>query len=275
MNRAAVGTSFTFDADARARFLELVAALPARFGVVVHAYALMPNHYHLIATSERGELSRAMRFVGAEFTRSVNTAHGWDGPIFRGRFKNRVVGSDEDWRYLLLYVHANPLRAGMSRRALATCTSHGAYLGRGKPAWLDVDTMLAAYGGSKAYEAAWKAHCGGKMEAPPEFADALLWHAQPSGTFVSTAAAAAAAPDVDLDEALVRVAEVAGVSVEDLVGPVGAGRRVPARWLAAWWLSRRLGVAHTRIAAAFGSGHDAVSRDIRLRSRPGSRRSAD
>jgi putative transposase len=77
------------DDDHRARFLELVAELPTRYGIVVHAYALMTNRYDLMLTSQRGNLSRAMRFLGAEFTRSVNAKQTRDGALFHGRYKNR------------------------------------------------------------------------------------------------------------------------------------------------------------------------------------------
>ena len=100
-------------------------------------------------------------FADAELTRKVNATRGADGALFRGRFKNRVIESDDDWRYVLRYVHADPVRAG---------------------------------------------------------------------------------------------------------------RRVPTRWCASWWLSRRCGIGQGRICAALCVGHDALSRDIR---RFEQRRSAD
>ena len=43
----------------RSRFLETVEETVARFGVVVHAYCLMPNHYHLLLETPRANLSAA------------------------------------------------------------------------------------------------------------------------------------------------------------------------------------------------------------------------
>ena len=56
------------DAD-RLRFLETVEEAVARFGVVVHAYCLMPNHYHLLLQTPRANLS-------ATSTRSVRKTNG-------------------------------------------------------------------------------------------------------------------------------------------------------------------------------------------------------
>jgi len=55
----------------RHRFLELLAALPERFGVRVHAYVLMPNHYHLLLETPEANLSRTVQWlnVGAAVRR--------------------------------------------------------------------------------------------------------------------------------------------------------------------------------------------------------------
>ena len=45
----------------RVRFLELLAHLTDRFGVRVHAYVLMDNHFHLLVETPEANLSRAMQ----------------------------------------------------------------------------------------------------------------------------------------------------------------------------------------------------------------------
>src|SRR4051812_16842847 len=52
-------------------------------GLEVHAYALMPNHFHLLVRSPLGNLSKAMKHVTATFTLRANRRHRWDGPVFR------------------------------------------------------------------------------------------------------------------------------------------------------------------------------------------------
>ncbi|MBI5608271.1 MAG: transposase, partial [Deltaproteobacteria bacterium] len=241
--------------------LQILGDLPVRFGVRVHAFALMPNHYHLLLTSDWGDLPRAMRHLGGEFSRRVNLLHKWDGPLFSGRYRNRVVETADYWRNLLLYVHANPVRAGLATAQRAEGTSHAIYTGYvPAPAWLDTSELRATFGDTGGYLAAWQTLVAAGMPEPPGFASKDLWRPQATGV-------AEAAPRQDplgtLERGLNAVANATGMALADLVGPLGKGVRRPERWLAAWWLSRRKGVPHGQIAAALSLGHDALSRTIR------------
>ena len=62
-------------------FLESVEATVNRFGLEVHSYALMPNHYHLLVGSVRGNLSRSMQKLLSSFVLGLNRCHKWDGPV--------------------------------------------------------------------------------------------------------------------------------------------------------------------------------------------------
>lgn len=68
------------------RFLRVLDETVSQFLIEVHAYALMPNHYHLLVRSVHGNLSPAMRHLNANYTQKANRVHRWDGPLFRGRF---------------------------------------------------------------------------------------------------------------------------------------------------------------------------------------------
>lgn len=261
MNRGARRAAVFVDDEIRSIFLQILADLPARFGVRVHAFALMPNHYHLMVTSDRGDLPRAMRHLGGEFSRRVNLLYKWDGPLFSGRYRNRVVETADYWRNLLLYVHANPVRAGLATAQLAEGTSHAIYAGYAPaPAWLDTSELRTTYGDTGGYLAAWQTLVAAGLPEPAGFASKDLWRPQATGV-------AEPSPRLSQTDALARgleaVAEVTGTAVPDLVGALGKGLRRPDRWLAAWWLSRRRGVPHGQIAAALGLGHDALSRTIR------------
>ena len=154
MNRGARHRTIFENDEECAEFIGFAAELPERFGVLVHAYALMPNHYHLAVESTRGRLSAAMSFLAGRYTQWSNNRHrGWDGSIFRGRFRNIVVYRDVHWHYLPLYLHLNPLRAGLvCNLAQSRWTSHGAYAGIDPvPEWLTTDDLLEGYGGTEGY----------------------------------------------------------------------------------------------------------------------------
>jgi len=72
---------------------------------------LMPNHYHLMIKTPKGNISRSMRHLNGVYTQKFNKRHKIDGSLFRGRYKSILV---EEERYLLelvRYIHRNPLKA--------------------------------------------------------------------------------------------------------------------------------------------------------------------
>ncbi len=100
------------DDDERVLFVSLVSELDERFGVEVHAYCLMGNHFHLMVRSSKGELSEAMQWLLSRFTRAVNGRRGVDGAIFRGRFHSVNVVVEIHRHVLVPYILSNPADLG-------------------------------------------------------------------------------------------------------------------------------------------------------------------
>ncbi len=122
-----------------------------RFGVEVHAYALLPDQFQLLVRSRQGRLSAAMRDIQQTWSQVVNRRHGWDGPLFRGRFKSRIINDNRHLLTLLAYIHLSPVRAGLAASASeAFWTSHPAYIGLDPgPSWLVRDALLEVSGGGR------------------------------------------------------------------------------------------------------------------------------
>lgn len=110
VNRAAI---FLDDQDCL-HFLSVLHAALAKHDVALHAYVLMDNHVHLLATPpDADSLARAMRLSGQHYVRYFNHRHGRIGTLWQGRFKSCLV---QDARYLLQvirYIELNPVRAAM------------------------------------------------------------------------------------------------------------------------------------------------------------------
>ncbi len=82
--------------------------------LAVHAYVLMTNHIHLLATPETAvSLPRTLQSVGRRYTEYFNRGRGRTGTLWEGRYRTTLIDSD---RYLLTcmrYIELNPVRAGM------------------------------------------------------------------------------------------------------------------------------------------------------------------
>jgi putative transposase len=119
-------------------FLQVLSDTVGRFGLEIHAYCLMTNHYHLLVSTPQGNLQRAMRHVGGVYTQRYNRLMSTDGPLFRGRYKAVLVDSDEYLLHLSKYIHKNPIEAGMVENlADYRWSSYPSYIGKTKPdSWL-------------------------------------------------------------------------------------------------------------------------------------------
>jgi len=126
-------TLFRDDRD-RVHFLELVGAASERFGVLIHAYVLMDNHYHLMVETPAANLSQAMQWVNVSYSVWFNRRRGRVGPVFQGRFKAVVVEATAYAVELSRYVHLNPIRVKRLGLAKATQQQQQAGLGTTAPA---------------------------------------------------------------------------------------------------------------------------------------------
>ncbi|MDM0104906.1 transposase [Variovorax sp. J22R24] len=112
-------------------FLTLLGENAVRFGIALHAYVLMDNHFHLLATPSTADgLPQWMQAVGRRYVRYFNDRHGRTGTLWEGRYRSTLIQTD---RYLLacmVYIDLNPVRAGMVAEARDyPWSSHGHYAG--------------------------------------------------------------------------------------------------------------------------------------------------
>ena len=78
--------------------------------VDIIAYALMPNHIHLLLKEKiEGGISRFMLKLMTAYSMYFNTKHERSGPLFTRPFRSRHVGSDEYLQWLFAYILLNPL----------------------------------------------------------------------------------------------------------------------------------------------------------------------
>ena len=151
MNRGRRGEKIFEGKEDYRSFVELLEELAEVFNVNVAAYCLMTNHYHFLVQTPDANLSRSMRHLNSVYTQRYNRRHGYDGPLFRGRYKSILVESDTYALELLRYIHRNPLEAGIvDNLQKYPWSSHKPYMSDAKKwKWLHKNYILKLFSDSR------------------------------------------------------------------------------------------------------------------------------
>ena len=86
------------------------------YQVILYAYVLMDNHFHLVLQTVRADLNEFMRRFNICYTGWFNYRHNTCGHLYQGRYKALLVDADNYLLELSRYVHLNPVRVGWLRR---------------------------------------------------------------------------------------------------------------------------------------------------------------
>jgi len=140
---------FRDDRD-RADFVARLAALAARGALTIYAWALLPNHAHLLVRTGPWPLPRSMRSLLTGYAGAFNRRHKRVGHLFQNRYKSIVVEAEPYLLELVRYLHLNPLRAQVvpDLRALerSPWTGHSTLLGSVHRPWQATQAILAQFG---------------------------------------------------------------------------------------------------------------------------------
>lgn len=101
-----------FTRDDATFFLGWLGDAAERYGLNIHAYVLMPNHLHLLASpTESASLPRTMQSVGRRYVRYLNRRIERSGTLWEGRYRATVVDTDAYFFRVSRYIELNPVRA--------------------------------------------------------------------------------------------------------------------------------------------------------------------
>jgi REP element-mobilizing transposase RayT len=135
---------FRDDCD-REDFVARLERVATEGGATCLAFALIPNHVHLVLRTGARPLAELMSRLNTGYARRFNRRYRRSGHLFQNRYGSLLVGDDAYLRVLIRYVHLNPLRAGLvvSLASLARYpwSGHAALMGAGKP-FQAVDEVL-------------------------------------------------------------------------------------------------------------------------------------
>jgi len=100
-----------WDDKDRASFLERLALILEETQTQCYAWALIPNHFHLLIRTDSTPLSTVMRRLMTGYAVTFNIRHRRSGHLFQNRYKSVVCEEDIYLLELTRYIHLNPLRA--------------------------------------------------------------------------------------------------------------------------------------------------------------------
>lgn len=291
------GEVFRDDEDRR-RFVARLSALLVETGTACLAWALVPNHFHLLLRPAQTPLAAFMRRLLTGYAVTFNLRHGRSGHVFQNRYKSIVCEEEAYLLALVRYIGLNPLRArlvddleGLDRYPWS---SHAVLLGYQSLAGQAVDEVLARFGARRKaavprYRAFVEAGValgrqeeltGGGLrrsaQVPGETGDGTIprecqaydERVLGSGAFVEAlweegALGPGAVPKVSLAEVTARVARICGVDAAELRRP----RRLPhlsdARAAICYLAVRHLGYPGVEVGRHLGLGRSGVSAAVR------------
>jgi len=150
MGRGIERTKIFRNREDRQDFLNRLAALCQDGSLVVYAWALMSNHFHVLARTGRQSLSQSMRKLLTGYVVNFNKRHKRSGHLFQNRYKSIVCEDDPYLLELTRYIHLNPLRAGMvdslDKLNEYPWSGHSVLLGKVAMEWQDNKSILTYFG---------------------------------------------------------------------------------------------------------------------------------
>ena len=139
---------FQDDAD-RDNFLDRLGNILSETQTACFAWALIPNHFHLLLRTGTTAISAVMRRLLTGYAVSYNFRHRRHGHLFQNRYKSILCQQDTYLLELVRYIHLNPLRASMVKdlRALNNYPycGHSGIVRKSSHEWQDVDYILKLF----------------------------------------------------------------------------------------------------------------------------------
>ncbi len=137
----------------RKNFLDRLEKLLPDSQTACYAWALMPNHVHLLMKTGLMPMATVMRRLLTGYALQFNRRHQRHGHLFQNRYKSFLCEEDIYLKELVRYIHLNPLRAkivaDLNALKAYPYSGHSALIGKIKNHWQDIDYVLRLFGKTK------------------------------------------------------------------------------------------------------------------------------
>ncbi len=290
------------DAADRDNFLERLGTILKETSTPCYAWALIPNHFHLLLRTGKVPITTVMRRLLTGYAVRFNRRHRRNGRLFQNRFKSILCQQDVYLKELVGYIHLNPLRARLVAElkdlAKYPYGGHSVLMGKQKRDFQNVDEVLQLFG-EKAGEARrnYREYVRQRISLGrrPELVGGGLLRSSGGWGILKAMSKARIhlkgderilgesdfvkevlseqkeqferryrlkAQGYDIDRVVEKVAEVFEIKPEKIWQPGNQPLRVKARSLVCYWAVRELGMSGTSVGKLLGIGQPAVSRAV-------------
>jgi len=292
---------FRNDAD-RDNFLERLEKVLTETKTTCYAWALIPNHLHLLLQTGSVPISTVMRRLLTGYALYYNRKHRRHGHLFQNRFKSILCQKDSYFLELVRYIHLNPIRArivdNLEELDKYKYCGHSVITGLENAEWQDIKEVLGMFGSHtgparRSYRSfVGKAITEGKRQdltGGGLLRSAGGWEGVKAlrkeqvyqrnderilgdGDFVGKVLASAEeamerrhalhARGIDLDRLTNKVSKIFGVKAEEIWFPGRFRRIVEARSVLCYWAVREIGVSMTMLSRKMGISVAAISGSV-------------
>lgn len=154
MNRGDRRERVFWDDTDRIQFLDTLGEACVKTDWEIHAYALIPNHFHMVVETPKANLVKGMKWLLGTYTGRFNRRHRLTGHLFAGRYKSLLVqySKGDYFRSVCEYVLLNPARANLLTEdqklreypwsSFPMMLNHPGQ----RPSWLRVDRLFGELG---------------------------------------------------------------------------------------------------------------------------------
>lgn len=104
--------------DDKSRFLDTLKKMKEKYNFLIYAYCIMDNHVHLIINDNGNDISKLIKSINISYAFYYNYANKRCGHLFQDRFLSEMVIEDSYLLQVSKYIHNNPVKAKMVRKAM-------------------------------------------------------------------------------------------------------------------------------------------------------------
>ena len=148
------GTIFEDDQD-RSDFIDRLSTILKESETCCYAWALIPNHFHLLLRTGNVPLATVMRRLLTGYAITYNLRHRRWGHLFQNRYKSILCQEEPYFLELVRYIHLNPLRADivndMEQLDTYGFCGHSIIMGKKRNDWQDSEAVLSRFGTGKGW----------------------------------------------------------------------------------------------------------------------------